>query len=309
MEPVLTGSTPLNVEFIFNMLKTVKSTSIIEACNLSKSFDKTTAVNHVSFSLNKGEICAFLGPNGAGKTTIIKLLTGLLEPTSGHILYDNEQYNSKRIELKKLIGVVPQHNNIDKELTLKENLRVHGYLYHLRGKELEQRITDSLAFSGLSEHGDKLSGKLSGGMKRKLVIARALLHKPKILFLDEPTVGLDPHSRRKMWRFLSKINQEHQCTIFLTTHYIEEAERLAKRVIFIEQGKLITEGSPSSLKQQVGNFVLDIEREDVEQEFFEMREQALLRLGEITDAPVSIRETTLEDVFLTLTGKRLIKHA
>ncbi|NOI67927.1 ABC transporter ATP-binding protein [Vibrio sp. 99-8-1] len=291
------------------MKETDSCEKLIEVVNLSKVFDKSTAVDKVNFSLQRGEICAFLGPNGAGKTTIIKMLSGLLEPSTGTILYQGEKYHPKRLSLKKLIGVVPQHNNIDRELTLKENLRVHGYLYHLKGKELEQRIEESLQFAELTEHANKLSGKLSGGMKRKLVIARALMHKPKILFLDEPTVGLDPHSRRKMWQFLSKINQQQQCTIFLTTHYIEEAERLAKRVIFIEQGKLITTGTPHSLKQQLGNVVVDIETDGLQQEFFVNREEALQRVKQIDDAAVSIRETTLEDVFLTLTGKRLTKDA
>ncbi len=282
---------------------------IIQVKSLCREFDNTLAVDKVSFVLNKGEICAFLGPNGAGKTTIIKMLTGLLEPGAGEILYQGEHYHPKRLNLKKLIGVVPQHNNIDRELTLAENLRVHGLLYHLKGQELESRITQSLEFAGLTEHANKSSGKLSGGMKRKLVIARALMHQPKILFLDEPTVGLDPHSRRKMWQFLSRINKEHDCTIFLTTHYIEEAERLAQRVIFIEQGKIITEGTPELLKTNVGQYVLDIQREEIQQEFFSLREEALLRLKEISDVPVSIRETTLEDVFLTMTGKRLINNA
>ncbi len=282
---------------------------IIEAKQLTRNFGKQTAVDAVNFSLAKGEICAFLGPNGAGKTTIIKMLTGLLESSSGDILYEGTHYHPKRLNLKKLIGVVPQHNNLDRELTLAENLKVHGLLYHLKGKALQERIEESIAFADLTEHRDKPAGKLSGGMKRKLVIARALMHEPKILFLDEPTVGLDPHSRRKMWEFLGRINQQHHCTIFLTTHYIEEAEKLAQRVIFIEQGKLITEGTPDQLKQQVGQYVLDIQRDSFAQEFFDRREDALTRLEGLTDATVSIRKTTLEDVFLTLTGKRLMKNA
>ncbi|PSW06592.1 ABC transporter ATP-binding protein [Photobacterium lipolyticum] len=282
--------------------------NIIEAKDLSRAFGNHMAVDQVNFSLNRGEICAFLGPNGAGKTTIIKMLTGLLEPSGGQILYEGEKYHPDRLTLKRLIGVVPQHNNIDRELTLAENLRVHGLLYNMRGKHLLQRINESLEFAGLQEHRDKPSGKLSGGMKRKLVIARALMHEPKILFLDEPTVGLDPHSRRKMWSFLARINKERNCTIFLTTHYIEEAERLAERVIFIERGKIITEGEPDSLKQSMGRYVLDIQADDIQQEFFEQRAEALNRLEQI-DASVSIRQTTLEDVFLHLTGKRLNKSA
>ncbi|WCE28387.1 ABC transporter ATP-binding protein [Vibrio sp. SCSIO 43137] len=282
---------------------------IIETIALSRQFDKSTAVDKVDFTLYKGEICAFLGPNGAGKTTTIKMLTGLLEPSSGEVLYQGEKYHPRRVNLKKLIGVVPQHNNIDRELTLEENLRVHGYLYHMKGAELSQRIRECLEFAELTDHAKKPAGKLSGGLKRRLVIARALMHKPKILFLDEPTVGLDPHSRRKMWAFLSKINRQQACTIFLTTHYIEEAEKLAARVIFIEQGKIITEGSPETLKKAVGQYVVDIQGEELKQEFFDCRTQALTRLEQITETAVSIRETTLEDAFITMTGKRLLKNA
>ncbi len=280
---------------------------LIEVKSLTKKFAKSTAVDDVTFSIKKGEICAFLGPNGAGKTTIIKMLIGLLEPTTGKILYEGEEYHPNRLSLKHIIGVVPQHNNIDKELTLSENLYVHGLLYKMRSKELKEAISESLEFAGLTEHKDKLAGKLSGGMKRKLVIARALMHNPKILFLDEPTVGLDPQARRKMLSFLNKINQERDCTIFLTTHYIEEAEKLSKRVIFINNGKIITQGSVESLKQSIGKCVLDIENEETEQEFFTDRTQAMQRLEQIENIPVSIRDTTLEDVFLYFTGTRLNK--
>ncbi|MEI6859150.1 MAG: ABC transporter ATP-binding protein [Shewanella sp.] len=282
---------------------------LIDVRSLTRFFGKTKAVDDVSFSINRGEICAFLGPNGAGKTTIIKMLTGLLEPSSGQILYDNKDYHPNRLSLKRMIGVVPQHNNIDKELTLSENLYVHGLLYNMRGKELRNAITESLEFADLVKHKDKPSGKLSGGMKRKLVIARALMHDPKILFLDEPTVGLDPRARRKMLSFLSKINRERDCTIFLTTHYIEEAEKLSEKVIFINDGKIIKQGTAGSLKQAVGQCVLDIEKDELEQEFFADRAQALQRLNEIENIPVSIRDTTLEDVFLHFTGARLNKSA
>lgn len=286
-----------------------ESNVLIDIKGLSRSFGKTKAVDDVSFTINRGDICAFLGPNGAGKTTIIKMMTGLLEPTSGEILYEGEAYNPNRLSLKRMIGVVPQHNNIDKELTLRENLHVHGLLYKMRGETLKNAIDKSLEFAGLLEHKDKPSGKLSGGMKRKLVIARALMHEPKILFLDEPTVGLDPLARRNMLAFLSKINRERDCTIFLTTHYIEEAEKLAEKVIFIDNGNIITQGTSESLKQHIGQFVLDIGDEELQQEFFAERAQALSRLGSLEGEPVSIRETTLEDVFLYFTGTRLTKHA
>jgi len=277
----------------------------IEVIDLCRRFGKTRAVDGISFRVTRGELFAFLGPNGAGKTTTINLLTGLLSPDRGRIRYRGEDFDPGRLAVKKMIGVVPQHNNLDKELTVRENLRVHGRLFGLGGRELSERINFCLDFAALNEKCDTPAGKLSGGMKRKLVIARALLHKPTILFLDEPTVGLDPHSRRRMWAFLRRINQEQQCTVFLTTHYIEEADSLADRVMIIDRARIIAEGTPAELKQQAGHFVLDIYREEsLDNEFFTTREAALERLKQL-EMSVRIRETTLEDVFLRLTGKRL----
>jgi ABC-2 type transport system ATP-binding protein len=286
---------------------------LIEVAHLSRHFDENAAVDEVSFSLFKGEICAFLGPNGAGKTTIIKMLTGLLEPSSGEICYEGAAYHPSRLSLKRMIGVVPQHNNIDKELTLAENLKVHGLLYGLRGRELKQAIEQSLAFADLTQQRDKLAGQLSGGMKRRLVIARALMHQPKILFLDEPTVGLDPFARQNILAFLGQVNRERNCTIFLTTHYMEEAERLADRVIFINRGKIITEGTPQNLKESLGHCVLEVIDErsghTSEHEFFASRAEAMQRFEALNHQTVSIRETTLEDVFFQVTGARLMKRA
>lgn len=277
----------------------------IEVTGLTRSFGKTVAVDHIDFQVDRGELFAFLGPNGAGKTTTINMLTGLLKPDSGAIRYHGELFDPQRLSVKRLIGVVPQHNNLDRELTAAENLQIHGRLFGMSGNQLQQRIDVCLEFADLTAKRDTPAGKLSGGMKRKLVIARALLHQPEILFLDEPTVGLDPHSRRKMWAFLRRINQEQNCTVFLTTHYIEEAESLADRVLIIDQAKIIAGGSPRQLKQTAGNYVLDIYNEDeILNEFFSDRPTAMQRLEQL-DTSVRIRETTLEDVFLQLTGKRM----
>jgi len=277
----------------------------IEVRGLTRRFGKTLAVDKIDFRVGRGELFAFLGPNGAGKTTTINMLTGLLKPDAGEIDYHGVRFDASRLAVKKLIGVVPQHNNLDRELTAAENLLIHGRLFGMSGKALQQRIDSCLEFADLIDKRDTPAAKLSGGMKRKLVIARALLHQPEILFLDEPTVGLDPHSRRKMWAFLRRVNQEQQCTIFLTTHYIEEAEALADRVLIIDQAKIIAGGSPAQLKQTTGSYVLDIYREDeIQSEFFADRPAALQRLEQL-DSSVRIRETTLEDVFLQLTGKRL----
>ena len=277
----------------------------IEVQGLTRRFGKTIAVDSIDFRVGRGEMFAFLGPNGAGKTTTINMLTGLFKPDAGEVFYHGERFDPKRLEVKRLIGVVPQHNNLDRELTAAENLLIHGRLFGMSGPELQQRIETCLAFADLTAKRDTPAGKLSGGMKRKLVIARALLHQPEILFLDEPTVGLDPHSRRKMWAFLRRINQQQNCTVFLTTHYIEEAEALADRVLIIDQAKIIAAGSPEQLKQTAGNYVLDIYRQDdVDNEFFPDRPAAVQRLEQL-DTSVRIRETTLEDVFLQLTGKRI----
>jgi ABC-2 type transport system ATP-binding protein len=277
----------------------------IDVQGLTRCFGKTLAVDSIDFRVGRGELFAFLGPNGAGKTTTINMLTGLFKPDAGEIRYQGERFDPHRLAVKRLIGVVPQHNNLDRELTAAENLLIHGRLFGMSGKGLQQRIGTCLEFADLTAKRNTPAGKLSGGMKRKLVIARALLHQPEILFLDEPTVGLDPHSRRKMWAFLRRINQQQQCTIFLTTHYIEEAETLADRVLIIDRAKIIAGGSPEELKKSVGNYVLDIYRQDdLQNEFFSDRSAALQRLEQL-DTSVRIRETTLEDVFLQLTGKRI----
>ncbi|TKB50030.1 ABC transporter ATP-binding protein [Ferrimonas aestuarii] len=279
------------------------TTPILSIHKLHRSFGSKVAVNHLSFALEPGQICALLGPNGAGKTTLIKMLTGLLQPNHGQISYQGQAYQPNQQELKRLIGVVPQHNNIDRELTPIENLKVHGLLYGIRGKALTKAIEHSIEFSGLGEHRHQPAERLSGGMKRRLVIARALMHQPKMLFLDEATVGLDPHSRRHIWQFLRQINQQG-CTIFLTTHYLDEAEQLADRVMLIERGKLIADASPSALKQQLGSYVVETQSPAYSQNFFPSRAHAVESIGQLQNA-ATIRETNLEDVFLNLTGRRL----
>jgi len=277
----------------------------IQVRKLRRAFGKTEAVRGIDLDICAGEIFAFLGPNGAGKTTSINMLTGLLRPDDGLILYQGQPFLSSNHAVRRRIGVVPQHNNLDRELTAAENLLIHGRLFNMGGPNLQTRITSCLELAGLSDKRNTPVNHLSGGMKRKLVIARALLHEPAILFLDEPTAGLDPHSRRKIWAFLRRINQDQGCTLFLTTHYIEEAEQLAGRVAFIDQGQVIARGTPTELMEKTGHFVLDIyQRDDMINEFFNDRSAALARLKQL-DTSVRIREITLEDVFLQLTGKRI----
>jgi len=277
----------------------------IEVLNLTKKFGQAVAVDNISFGIEAGSVLAFLGPNGAGKTTTVNMLTDLLQPTSGEIFYHGELFSSKRDDLKKIIGVVPQHNNVDRDLTVYQNLKVHGKLFGMEKTYLERRIEESIEFAGLGGHRNKTAGKLSGGMKRRLIIARALLHEPSILYLDEPTVGLDASVRRTMWDFIRNINVNKKCTVFLTTHYIEEAEMLSDNVIVIDRAKIVAEGDAQSLKKKIGSFALDILKDDVtETEFFNTREEALKKLTEISET-AKLRETNLEDVYLSITGRRI----
>lgn len=277
----------------------------IEVKNLTKKFGDVPAVDDISFTVETGSILAFLGPNGAGKTTTVNMLTDLFQPTSGEIFYRGEKFTSKRDDLKRTIGVVPQHNNVDRDLSVYQNLRVHGMLFGMGRSQLERRIEESIEFAGLGAHAGKKAGKLSGGMKRRLIIARALLHEPSILYLDEPTVGLDASVRRTMWDFIRNINTNKDCTVFLTTHYIEEAEMLSDNVIVIDRAKIVAEGNSSLMKEKVGKWALDILVDDVtETEFFATREEALKRLSETSDT-AKLRKTNLEDVYLSITGRRI----
>jgi ABC-2 type transport system ATP-binding protein len=277
----------------------------IEVSHLTKKFGGNTAVDSISFTVETGSVLAFLGPNGAGKTTTVNMLTDLMRPTSGAILYRNIRFESSNSELKRKIGVVPQHNNVDRDLTVRQNLKVHGMLFGMKGAHLEKRIDESIEFAGLKAHGAKPAGKLSGGMKRRLIIARAMLHEPEILYLDEPTAGLDASVRRSMWDFIRTINKDKGCTIFLTTHYIEEAEMLADKVIIIDRAQIVAEGDVQSLKNRVGAWALDIKGDSsTETEFFDTRDAALARLSEISQT-ARIRETNLEDVYLSITGRRI----
>ncbi|QAR33437.1 ABC transporter ATP-binding protein [Geovibrio thiophilus] len=271
--------------------------------SLTKLFGGQTAVDGISFDVEEGSVLALLGPNGAGKTTTINMLTGLTIPASGEIRYDGEEFDPQNKRIKRTIGVVPQHNNVDRDLTVYQNLKTHAVLFGV--DRAEERIAQALDFSGLSAHAGKTAGNLSGGMKRRLIIARALLHDPFVLFLDEPTVGLDASVRRTMWDFIRSINQEKQCTILLTTHYIEEAELLSDRVMIMDKARIVAEGTAAELKARVGKWALDIYRNGrTETEFFETREAGLKRLASLTET-ASIRETNLEDVYLTITGRRI----
>ncbi len=223
--------------------------NIIEAQNLSKKFNGFIAVDDISFKVKKGEIFAFLGPNGAGKTTTIKMLTTLLTPTQGKILLNGFDVASEKDKVRTSFGIVFQDPSLDDELTAYENLQFHAILYHVPANLREERIRTLLEFVELWERKDHLVKTFSGGMKRRLEIARGFLHHPKILFLDEPTIGLDPQTRYHIWDYVKKLNKEEEITVFFTTHYIEEAQHAAKRVGIIDHGKLVAIGTPDKLQK------------------------------------------------------------
>ena len=230
---------------------------MIEVRNLVKTFGAFTAVNDVSFSVAEGEIFAFLGPNGAGKTTTIKMLTTLLHPTSGSIRLDGLDPLKQQNEARKKFGIVFQDPSLDGDLTASENMEIHGVLYGVPHKVRRQRTEELLKLFELWDRRDEQVKKFSGGMKRRLEIARGFLHTPRILFLDEPTLGLDPQSRNQLWTHVKKVNEAEKVTVFLTTHYMDEADRVAHRIGVIDHGKLVTQGTPTEIKEQTGTTTLE----------------------------------------------------
>jgi ABC-2 type transport system ATP-binding protein len=230
---------------------------VIRTEKLVKKFGDLTAVDDLSFEVGRGEIFAFLGPNGAGKTTTIKMLTTLLRPTSGSVELDGLDPTMHQNEARRRFGIVFQDPSLDDELTSSENMDLHGVLYHVPRRTRTERTEHLLKLFELWERRDEPVKRFSGGMKRRLEIARGLLHTPKILFLDEPTLGLDPQTRQLLWNHIRKINQEEQVTVFLTTHYMEEADRVAQRVGIIDHGKLIAQGSPAEIKKQTNTDSLE----------------------------------------------------
>ena len=225
---------------------------MIRVEKLSKSFDKFQAVKSVSFEVEQGEIFAFLGPNGAGKTTTIKMLTTLLKPTSGSIELDGLDPWTHQKQARQRFGIVFQDPSLDQEQTAYENMELHGVLYHVPRKVRAERIEALLKTFELWERRDDYAKTFSGGMKRRLEIARGFLHTPKILFLDEPTLGLDPQSRNQLWTHVKNINASERTTVFLTTHYMDEAERVAHRIAIIDHGAIVAQGTSTELKCQTG---------------------------------------------------------
>ncbi len=230
---------------------------MIHVHNLVKAFGEVRAVDGVSFDVKAGEIFAFLGPNGAGKTTTIQMLTTLLRPTEGTVTLDGLDPTAQPLEVRRRFGIVFQDPSLDGELTAYENMDLHGVLYHVPRKVRAERARALLTLFELWDRKDARVKTFSGGMKRRLEIARGLLHTPKILFLDEPTLGLDPQSRNQLWTHVKHLNETEGVTVFLTTHYMDEAERVAHRIAVIDRGKIVAQGPPDELKRQTNTDSLE----------------------------------------------------
>jgi ABC-2 type transport system ATP-binding protein len=301
---------------------------IIKVENLSKSFNGLSAVNDISFEVNEGTIFGFLGPNGAGKTTTINILCTLLSPTSGKASIAGHDCLKEPSEVRKAIGIVFQDTTLDKDLTAYENLQLHAYLYDVKRHEIKSRIDDALRFVDLYERKTHLVKTFSGGMKRRLEVARGLIHRPRVLFLDEPTLGLDPQTRTNLWEFIIGLPKKHNVTIFMTTHYMEEAE-VCEHIAIIDKGKIIASGTPEELKKTVGGDVIYIRTEDNRKAKTEIEKLFEVEVSEengelflttirgdacipeiiktIGEKVLSVRlqRPTLNDVFLKMTGKQI----
>jgi ABC-2 type transport system ATP-binding protein len=228
-------------------------TDIITVKDLVEVYaDGTKAVQGITFTVGEGEFFGFLGPNGAGKSTTIKILTTLLRKTSGSVTVVGHDLDTHASEIRKVIGVQSQETVVDPDLTGLENMMLQGHLHQMSGQELENRVKELLDLVGIADVANRRAGHYSGGMKKRLDLASALVHKPKLLFLDEPTTGLDPQSRAAIWEYLSKLNKEGGITIFLTTQYMEEADKLCDRLFIIDQGMIVASGTTESLKREVG---------------------------------------------------------
>ncbi|MEM2529236.1 MAG: ATP-binding cassette domain-containing protein [Ignisphaera sp.] len=301
--------------------------------NLVKKFKDVVAVNDVSFEIRRGEIHALLGPNGAGKTTTIHIIATILRPTSGRIFVAGHDVVKEADRARKYIGIVFQDPSLDFDLTAYDNMYIHGRLYGLKGPELERKIMNLLDFVELKEFAFKHVRYFSGGMRRRLEIARGLLHEPEVLILDEPTIGLDPQSRARIWDYIRRLKKEKDMTILMTTHYMDEAEELAYRIAIMDHGKIIAEGTAEELKSILGSDVIYIQVENaggadmcrvlefvkscrrISQDRIEVvvdnASKALPEIFSIVDRlgikvkEVSYRRPTLNEVFLHLTGREL----
>ena len=281
---------------------------VISTQNLTKNYGNIGAVQDLNLNVHSGETFGFLGPNGAGKTTTIRMLTTLTKPTSGRAWVDGFDVVNEADKVKKEFGIVQQHMSLDRDLNVKENLELHARLHHLESSERKRRIAELLDYVELTEQADRMVMALSGGMQKRVMIVRALIHRPKILFLDEPTVGLDAQTRRRLWELIRRLNRDGT-TIFLTTHYIEEAEALCQRVGIIHQGRLIALGKPLELRQKLGLFTVETLASSTDTQYHYFPDRAAAK-SYVQNLPpelktIIIRESNLEDVFVELTGQKV----
>jgi ABC-2 type transport system ATP-binding protein len=302
--------------------------SSIEVVDLTKSFGPLTAVDNISFQVEDGEVFGFLGPNGAGKTTTINVLCTLMRPTTGRAKVAGYDVASERNAVRQSIGLVFQDPSLDDELTAHENLRFHSHAYHVPGRERAQRIEEVLRVVELWDRRDAVVRTFSGGMKRRLELARGILHHPRVLFLDEPTLGLDPQTRGYVWEYILGLQRAHRITVFMTTHYMDEAEH-CDRIAIIDQGKIVALDTPDALKRMVGVDIVTVQAENSERAAREIRDRyglepqrddtrirleveagaefipRLVRDLGVAIKSVDLHRPTLDDVFLKLTGRAI----
>ena len=299
--------------------------NIIETFDITKKFKDIEALSKINIKIKEGEIFSLLGPNGAGKTTLISILTTILKPTSGKAFIDGYDIIENPLDVRRKIGIVFQETSLDDLLTAWENLYVHSMLYGMEKSKAIKKIEFILKKVDLYDRKDHIVKTFSGGMKRRLEIARGLLHTPKILFLDEPTLGLDPVSRRNIWDYIKQIKKEENITIILTTHYMEEADMLSDMVAIINKGKIIEMDSPDNLKTKIGNEILKvkgyvdidgikklkfIDNIYTDNDYYIITSQQITKnLNEIIKfikpENLEIKKISLEDVFLKITGKKI----
>ena len=294
-------------------------TYAIQALNLVKKFDKLVAVNNISFQVSRGETFGILGENGAGKSTTMRIIACRSPVTSGEMLVEGMNGKNDEEKIRSILGIVPQENNLDPDLNVRENLLVYSKYFRLAKESAKSRTEELLDFIRLSEKSSAKVDHLSGGMKRRLIIARALLHRPKILLLDEPTTGLDPNVRQEIWEKLEELRRKENLTIVLSTHYMEEAEKLCKRLIIMAQGKIIAEGIPGELiRKNVKRYTLEIreaesislletknnilssKRGSTHFYFAENPDELTPLIESYGTRTILLRPSNLEDVFLSL---------
>jgi len=300
--------------------------------NLTRRFNDLVAVDNISFDIKNGEIFGLLGPNGAGKTTTLSMLSTMLKPTSGKAMVNGVDVERDEDGVRKSIGIVFQDQSLDEELTAWENMDFHGRLYRIPTDTRNQRITELLRLVELEDRKDDIVKTFSGGMRRRLEIARGLLHHPSVLFLDEPTLGLDPQTRNHLWQYIATLAREKGITIILTTHYMEEADRLCNRIAIIDHGKIIALDTPKNLKDRIGGDVVTIKSSNPEAIIAALNEPwisrmekhnneviislqnadqhvstmvTLLNSKQVMIESIAIHKPTLEDVFLSFTGKTI----